>query len=60
MLSGQHSFRFTGYVLFISRTVVNDELERTWKELFVANFELLSRHAFRGADKNHGKPYHVN
>jgi hypothetical protein len=35
---------------------VNDELERTWKEVVVDYFKVLSRYLLGGTEKNHENP----
>jgi hypothetical protein len=39
------------------RTLLNDELERMWKEAVIAYFKIISlQHLPRGTEENHEKP----
>jgi hypothetical protein len=50
------AFNISDYIASNERMIVNNELERMWKEAVVAKFMVLSRHLPGGTKENHEKP----
>jgi hypothetical protein len=49
------TFSKSDYIASNERMIVNNELERKWKEAVVAQFKVLSRHLPGGTKENHEK-----
>jgi hypothetical protein len=49
------AFSISDYIASNKRMIVNNELERMWKETVVAQFKVLSRHLPGGTEGNHEK-----
>jgi hypothetical protein len=46
-------FSVSGYVVSNKRMIVNNELERMWKEAVMASFKVLSKHLPGGPEEKH-------